>query len=315
LTRDEARAYLKGVAAIAITPLKEDFSVDLEGLRDNVRFIVYNGIRKGTGTLTITGASGDSPFLTPEEHKTIWKTVVDEVGNEVPIIVGTSERSVKPTMELLKYAEKLGALCAQVAPPQYCPPLDDEIFRFYKKINDSSEIGVQAYNNYYTQAGVDMSESLIDRLTQLEKVVSLKWGKADWNAMMRVIAKHHERFNIILNHNSLVEGHILGMKGMVSMVSNVYPQYDLQIWEALEKHEYQKAVQLSMKLRQPLQEFRNKNPGVGGVGIGTMWKVINEICGRPAGPPMFPQGSYTEGQKEELRRILIDAGIQSARQT
>lgn len=309
---EEARKYLKGVAAIAITPLKEDYEPDLEGLRENVRFIVDNGIRKNTGFITITGATGDGPFLTINEHKRIWETVVDEVKDEVPVVIGTHERSIKSTIELLKYAEDLGVLCAQVAPPQYCPPLDEEIFRFYKEINDSLEIGIQAYNNYYTRAGVDLSESLISKLTQLEKVVSLKWATKNWNAMMRVIWKYNERFNIILNHQSVVEGYILGIKGIVSLISNFYPQHDLELWESLEKRQYEKATQLLMKLRLPLYEFRSKNPGVVGVGIGSFFKALNEICGRPVGPAMPPQGSYSEDQKEQLRKILIEGGVESA---
>ena len=58
---------IKGSIPAMVTPLNKDLSVDEEGLRRNVSFQVENG----SSALVTVGTTGESPTVTPEEHKKI----------------------------------------------------------------------------------------------------------------------------------------------------------------------------------------------------------------------------------------------------
>jgi hypothetical protein len=58
------REWLRGAVASVPTPFHDDFSVDLDSLRENIEIMIQRGVRTGDGVLLVAGAGGEFPTLT-----------------------------------------------------------------------------------------------------------------------------------------------------------------------------------------------------------------------------------------------------------
>jgi len=79
----------KGVFPAIITPFKEDFSLDEEGLRSNIEHLQRSGI----AGIVPCGTTGESATLTFEEHKKVVEIAVD--CSKVPVIAGTGSNNTR----------------------------------------------------------------------------------------------------------------------------------------------------------------------------------------------------------------------------
>jgi len=73
LESKDLKDKIKGIVVVMITPFKEDYELDEEGLRKLTKFLIDSGIREGKGVLVPAGSTGECPMLTDEERRRIFK--------------------------------------------------------------------------------------------------------------------------------------------------------------------------------------------------------------------------------------------------
>src|SRR5262252_10546019 len=81
----ELRKKLQGVISFPVTPFKKDLSLDLEGLRKNLRLLLKHPIC----AIVAPAGTGEIHSLSPVEHLAVVKTTVEEVQGKVPVLSGT----------------------------------------------------------------------------------------------------------------------------------------------------------------------------------------------------------------------------------
>jgi len=96
---------IQGSIVAIVTPMHEDGSLDLPGLR---KLIDWH-IAEGTDGIVIVGTTGESPTVSVEEHCELIKIAVEQSAKRVPIIAGTGGNSTTESIELTEYARKVGA--------------------------------------------------------------------------------------------------------------------------------------------------------------------------------------------------------------
>lgn len=67
------RDKIKGIVLVMITPFKENYELDEDGLRRLTRFLIDSGVKEGKGILVPAGSAGECPMLTDEERRDIFK--------------------------------------------------------------------------------------------------------------------------------------------------------------------------------------------------------------------------------------------------
>jgi 5-dehydro-4-deoxyglucarate dehydratase len=80
----ELRNQLSGVIAFPITPFKNDLTLNLEGLRNNLTRLMQEPIC----AVVAAGGTGEMYSLTPDEHRAVVKATVEVVANRAPVIAG-----------------------------------------------------------------------------------------------------------------------------------------------------------------------------------------------------------------------------------
>ena len=94
----------RGSFPALITPMK-DGKVDESAFR---KFVAWQ-IKEGTNGLVPVGTTGESPTLSPAEHKRVVEICIEEAGGKVPVIAGTGSNNTAEAIEYTVHAEKAGA--------------------------------------------------------------------------------------------------------------------------------------------------------------------------------------------------------------
>lgn len=74
-----------GSMVAIVTPMHEDGSLDLDGMRHLVNFHV----QEGTDAIVVVGTTGESPTVDVEEHHELIRLVVNHAAGRIPVIAGT----------------------------------------------------------------------------------------------------------------------------------------------------------------------------------------------------------------------------------
>jgi len=306
----EAKEKLQGVLVAAPTQMNADFSVDLEGVKAFTRFLVDKGIVNGSGVILSTGAGGEYLHLTLEERKAVTQAAVEAAAGRVPVFAGASHTSTLHAVEIARHAADVGADGLQVSPPYYFVPSADEVFEFYKAINDAADIGIMIYSDPWA-SGVDMSARLIERLATLPNVIGLKWYSGNLPNWTKVYERFAERLSIIDNQLVWTKGlgFMMGARGFVSQVANFAPENELNILRLLRAKEWEKVLTEVSRLTLPYYRLLYAAMDEGLTGEGNFIKTALEILGLPDGPARPPHRPLPPKYREEMRRILAAAGL------
>ena len=326
---DEFRKKCKGIIPVLFCPYAKDRkSVDLEALRKNTQFLV-NFANKGNKDVVIitNGSTAEFYANSIEEQKSVIKTVIDTVDGAIPTIVGVSQAGTKETIKMAKYAEAVGADCVMVVTPYYHTPFKEGLYRHFKAIAESINIGIMVYNNVAVSAA-NIDPKLTARLSKIDNIVALKDNTPiakEWFLKTIYVKPEDIALCIGTAEVNYVSAASFGFmyKAFVTSLGNYAPQLSYFVYEAVEKErDFIKAHELLREKIAPIISLidtfsanRSKisilPSGYGGayiyqsVGKAAM-DLIEELYG---GPCRLPMEELTKAEKNELETVLKEIGL------
>src|SRR5262245_50992757 len=113
------RSKLSGVIAFPVTPFKEDLSLDLPGLHQNLNKLLEYPI----SAIVAAGGTGELYSLTPAEYLRVIELTALAVEDRVPVIAGVGFGQ-RLAAEMAQAAEKAGADGILASPP-YSPHAEE----------------------------------------------------------------------------------------------------------------------------------------------------------------------------------------------
>lgn len=175
-----AREHLPGIGGGIIQPLKDDYSIDYDGIEPWIN----RQIEMGVDSIICDGACGEWLTFTVEERKQIHKIAAQIVNGRVPLIANTSHPSVVSALELLQNAEAVGADLVMHCTPYSNASSDDGVYRYYKYLADRVDIGICLYNTRPT--GYLLSPECINMLAErIPNVCGIKQGMGSIDQTLR----------------------------------------------------------------------------------------------------------------------------------
>jgi 4-hydroxy-tetrahydrodipicolinate synthase len=286
---------ISGVFTALITPFRGD-AVDYDGMRNNIRFQIEQGIN---GILPL-GTTGEAPTISPEEKKNIIALAVEEGKGNVPVMVGTGSNDTATTIENTRLAKKLGADIALVVTPYYNKPTQDGIFQHLKAVNDAVDIPIVVYN-IQSRTGTNIQTETMARLAELPNIIGVKEASGNINQIGDVIdtiVNRSKSFSVMSGDDGMTLPLLaLGGHGVISVVSNLVPaRIGAMINAALNNDLYQ-AAKIHFELL-PLFKgaFIETNP----IPI----KAAMNMCGMAAGNCRLPLTPISAQAELKLKEIL-----------
>jgi len=286
---------LEGIVAPVITPFMKDEEIDEEKIVEYLDFLIKHGVHG----LFLLGTNGEGPLLTLEEKKRVIKTAVEHINGRVPIIAGTGCVSTKETIELSKYAEKVGANAVNIVTPYYYPVSQQGLIKHYTSIAESIELPIIIYY-IPNRTGNKMNLDTLMQLAEIENIVGIKDSSKDitwfYNAVITV-RERRDDFAFFGGSDALIYTHLsLGGNGVVSAVANAFPEIVIELYEEFKKGNYESAKKVQDKVLRIRQALKN-GPYMAGV------KGALKLRGMDFLEPRSPLQSLDE---EELKRLEED---------
>jgi 4-hydroxy-tetrahydrodipicolinate synthase len=288
---------LEGCFTAMVTPFRQDKSLDLEGLRNNVRFQIENGV----SGLVPLGTTGESPTVTEEERVAVIKTVVDEVNGKVPVIVGTGSNSTEKTIKETRQAKELGADAALIVSPYYNKPSQEGLYHHFESVAEAVDIPIVVYN-IKGRTGVNIETKTLKRIAEFRNITAVKEASGDINQMQDVLRSIPD-FTVLSGDDGMTYNLMaLGGKGVISVVSNLMPAKVSELCELMLDGNSEAGEKLHKELM-PIFEgaFVETNP----VPI----KVAMNLKGLAAGPVRQPLWDLMPESKEKLVHVLKEMHI------
>lgn len=302
------REMIRGNFIALPTPFHADFSLDLAALRRQVRRLVTAGYATGNGVLLAGGAGGEFPTLTLDERKQVGSTVIEEAAGRIPVIFGAQHSSTLEVLELARFAERAGADAIQVGPPYYEPPRPDDVYGLFCSVSDAASVPMVIYNTWWPGTNSDMGYDQTARLIEIANVGAIKWSAPNQFTYEMVLRDFAGRIAIIDNQLCEVFAHMMGATGFVSHPPLAWPEYGLTLWRCFEERRYSDALDLIRQFRMPYYKLFYKAYDYSG-SEGHFDKAILGMLGEPVGPPRPPGRPLPAALLEEIRDMLVAAGV------
>ena len=156
---------LAGVYAAAVTPLKNDSTLDLGSVPVLMNFLASRGCHGAV----LFGTTGEGPSFSPTEREALMRMAIDyrsEI-SDFRLIAGTGTPSLSESIELTKLAFDLGFEAALVVPPYYFrKATDDGLFAWFSELIKKAVPSDKYILGYHfpTVAGIGFSIELLTRL-------------------------------------------------------------------------------------------------------------------------------------------------------
>ena len=292
---------LRGVMQSPVTPLKEDFSLDIPTYEKLVDFHV----RTGATAISWPHHKAESHNLTKEERMRGAEATVNAVHGRVPVSIHVSSMSVEDAMELAQHAQKIGADAIIAITPYFWAPSPDAIYDYFVRLGTSINLPMIAYNSPAYLEGVEFTAELIERLLlRLPNLIAMKEASFNSEKFMeisRVALKVRPSVSIVAGVEFLAPSVPLGCVGSYSSAGAICPNLCTALFDACINGRSAEARELQFKLASLWDLFRDQYPSSLKGGMVAM--------GRYVGPTRPPLPTASKEREAFIAKKLEELGI------
>ena len=162
---------LRGVMQSPVTPLKADFSLDLEKFEKLLDFHV----RTSGTAISWPHHKGESLNMSIAERKRGAEAAVKAVAGRVGISIHVSALSVEDSLDLARHAEKIGADAIIAITPYFWNPTKEAIYEHFVRLGTATSLPIIAYNSPSYLSGIEFDGELLARLVErLPNLIGMK---------------------------------------------------------------------------------------------------------------------------------------------
>ncbi len=248
---------LSGVIAAAATPVREDFSIDLDHLVEHCRWLLGDG---GCNGINLLGTTGEATSFSAGQRLEAMRAVAQSGLPLSRFMVGTGAAALDDSCRLTAEAKSLGFAGALLLPPFYYKGLDaDGVVSYVEAL--IGKVGADGLNLYLyhfpANSGVPYTPEIVARLRTAhpEQVLGLKdsSGDLDYSAGL---ARDLPGFAVFPSAEaSLGRAEELGFAGCISATANITGPYAQMAWSGTDEEAKSEALDHAVDIRAIVARF------------------------------------------------------------
>lgn len=231
----------RGVMPATTTPFNDDLTIDHAFAAKHCNWLVDHGC---TG-IVIPGSLGESATLTVEEKLALWSTVVDAVGDRVPVVAAIASLSTAEAVDLSKRAADLGCSGLMVLPPYVYRGDWREMKAHVEAVFRATDLSCMLYNNPVAY-GTDFLPAQIRELaTEHANFEAVKESSTDVRRVTWIRELTGDRLAIFVGvDDAIVEAIAVGAVGWIAGLVNALPKESVDLFNYAMNGEREKAIAL-----------------------------------------------------------------------
>ena len=292
------KIIFEGCGTAIITPFTEEDKVDFDSFK---KLIEYQ-ISENVDAIIVCGTTGESSTMTLDERKETIKFAIDTVNKRVPVIAGTGGNCTKNVIEMTKYAESVGADAALIVTPYYNKTTQAGLIAHYTAIAKETSLPIILYS-VPSRTGVNITPATCLELSKISNIVAIKEASGNLSQIAEIANLCQENLNIYSGNDDQITPILsVGGIGVISVLSNIAPEYTHSITENFFKGNVKEAAKLQLDAIPLIKAlFCEVNP-----------IPVKEACnllGFGGGKPRLPLVPLSNNGKEILKKELISFGL------
>ena len=209
-----------GAGCAIVTPFKgrNNAEVDFDKLGE----LIEMQIAGHTDAIVICGTTGESSTMPDAEHLSVIEYAVQKVAGRIPVVAGTGSNDTLHGINLSREAVRLGADALLQVTPYYNKATQKGLIKHYSAIAAAVDVPLILYN-VPSRTGVNIAPDTLKELSKIPNVNGIK--ECNLSQVSEVRCKCGDDLNIWSGEDGQVTLMLgAGAQGVISVVSNVYPQ-------------------------------------------------------------------------------------------
>lgn len=287
----------KGVFPALITPFKADGSMDIEALKENVKY--YMSV--GCAGVCFSGSSGEHAFLTREERIEGIKACREVIGDG-KVIAGAATQTTAGTLELVKDVKEAGADAALILSPIGNTTADGMV-KHFEVLN---EVGIPLIlYNHPAATGITIDLDMFERLIRIPNVVGMKETSGNLPFIAEILRRYSmDDITIFTGCDDLtLPSCAIGLKAIILATANVAPKQVIDIQNYVAEGKIEEAQKIYWNLA-PLTSVIGDE-----ANFPSLLKKATEMVGHAAGDPRLPVLPATAEEEAQIDEALKIAGL------
>ena len=305
-TEIPSKPRIRGIYAPTVTAFHSDESVNTEGTRAFVRFLLSQGVHG----LTPLGSAGEPVALSVEERKKALDAIVEEVNGRVPIYAGTGDYSTARTIELSLHAKAAGCEGLMLLAPYLLRPPKRDVLNHFRRVREKVGLPIMVYN-VPVLTGVELTPQDIAQLADEDVVHAVKWSHMEIARVQDTRLVCGPEFAVFAGIDILAFGALaLGADGWIGGMPMIAPALAVRLFRLLnEEKNLDEARALWLKLLPIIHlEYRAMGTSDASPHWLSVCRESAALRGIPVGSSRPPLTPITASEREELRGIMAGLG-------
>ena len=225
-------ALYGGINAAVLTPMRADFSPDLDRMAAHCRWLLAHGC-DGLGVL---GTTGEANSFSVPERVAVVEGLLSRGVDPARLMPGTGCAALTDTVELTKQAQAAGCRGVLMLPPFYYKgPTEDGLYAYFAEVIQRTGGAVKVYLYHFPQqSAVPFSLALIERLLKAFPgvVKGVKDSGGDYANMQAMIdAFAGDGFEVYSGSDEYVQRILAaGGAGCITAAANVNSRFGAAVY-------------------------------------------------------------------------------------
>lgn len=232
----------KGVMPAITTCFDENLEIDHGFTAKHANWLVDNGC---TGIVT-NGSLGEGGTFSLDEKVALWKTVIDAVGDRVPVVAAIASMTTADACAQAVQAESSGCSGLMVLPP-YIYRGDQKEMRYHvSEVMRSTSLSCMLYNNPVAYGTDFLPEQIAELSEELPNLHAVKESSTDVRRVTAIRALCGDRLSILVGvDDCIIEGVSAGAVGWIAGLVNAFPKESVDLFDYAVSGDMEKARELN----------------------------------------------------------------------
>jgi 4-hydroxy-tetrahydrodipicolinate synthase len=230
-----------GVMPATTTAFDEELNVDHAFVGRHANWLVDHGCR---GIVT-PGSLGESATLSFDEKLAIWKTLIEAVGERVPVVAAIASLSTNEAVRLAREAADVGCSGLMILPPYVYRSDWREMKAHIAAVLRATKLSCMLYNNPIAYGTDFLPEQIKELAAEHENLEAVKESSTDVRRVTWIRELVGDRLAIFVGvDDAIVEAIAVGAVGWVAGLVNALPQESVDLFNYAMNGEHEKAIAL-----------------------------------------------------------------------
>lgn len=286
------KPLFSGVCTALVTPFYDG------KINDHIlKKLIERQIGAGIHAIVICGTTGESPTLSDSEKIHMFKMAKEYADGHALIIAGTGSNNTTHAAELSSAAEESGVDALLVVTPYYNKATPAGLTEHFSMIASGVTLPLILYN-VPSRTGVDIPVDVYRELSDISNICGVKEASSDITKITKIRNACPECFSIWTGNDAhILPAIALGSNGVISVLSNVYPEETRMLTDAALNGDYTRSRAYQLRL-DPLIDalFSEVNP----IPVKAAMRLLGYDCGQCR----LPLSEISESAYKKLEKAL-----------